>query len=311
MALSPMATYAQGYPEKPIRLVNPYAPGGALDTFTRMLARKLHDSLGQPVVVENKPGAGGNIGVEMVAKSPADGYTLVMATSSTHGANPALYGARLPFDAVKDFEMISVTGVWANVLVVNPEVIPSRNLQEFIAYVKARPDKLSFGSSALGGSQHMAGELFKAKVGVDIVHVPYKGGAPAMADLLGGQIHMIFNDLPGALPHIRSGKLRALGLTMARRSEVMPDLVPFAEQGFPDFDLKAWHGVMAPAGTPKAIVDKLNAAVLAAMREPEVRQQLLTFGMEPLGLPVAESEEFMKTELARWAEVVRISGARL
>ena len=309
-ALVPLPAFAQAYPSRMIRIVNPFAAAGALDTFTRLLAQKLQASLGQTVIVENKPGAGGNIGADLVAKSAPDGYTLVMSTSATHGGNAALYGPLMPFDPIKDFTTVCITGMWANILVVN-ENVPARTLQELVALAKAKPGKLTFGSSAQGGSQHMAGELFKAMAGVDMLHVPYKGGAPAMNDLLGGQIDMIFNDLPGALPQLRAGKLRALGVTTAKRSTMLPDVPTFAEQGFPDFDLKAFHGVSAPAGTPKAVVDKLNAAIVEVMRQADVRERLVAMGMEPLGLDVAESDRFLRTEFKRWTEVVRLSGVKL
>ncbi len=306
----PFAAAAQPYPHRVIRIVNPFTAAGALDTFTRLLAQKLQVALGQPVIVENKPGAGGNIGADFVAKSAPDGYNLVMATSATHGANASLYGSKMPFDPLKDFTTVSITGIWTNILVVNP-ALPVKNLEELAALAKAKPGKLTFGSSALGGSQHMAGELFKHAAGVDMVHVPYKGGAPAMQDLLGGQIDMIFNDMPGALPQVKAGKLRALGVTMAKRSAHLPEVPTFAEQGYPQFDLKAFHGVSAPAGTPKAVVDKLNAAIVEIMRQPDVRERLLAMGMEPLGLDVAESDRFLRAEFERWQEVARISGAKL
>ena len=245
--------------------------------------------MGQPVIVENKTGAGGNIGADFVAKSPADGYTLVMGSSATHGINPSLYGAKMPFDAVKDFAPVSVSVVQKNVLVINPAVVPVSSVKELIAAAKAQPGKLSFGSAGTGTSQQLSGELFKSLANVDIIHVPYKGSAAAMNDLLGGQIAMMFTDIPTALPHIRSGKLRALAVTSAEPSVALPDVAPLAKQGLPTFDLKAWYGVLAPANTPKPIVDKLNAEINKALNSPELKEKLLSMGQEPIALDVAQS----------------------
>ncbi|MGD9943747.1 MAG: Bug family tripartite tricarboxylate transporter substrate binding protein [Burkholderiaceae bacterium] len=304
------ALNAQAFPNKPIRLINPFAAGGALDQLARLLAQRLQNSLGQPVVVENRTGAGGNIGADLVAKSAPDGYTLVMGSSATHGINPSLYGSRMPFDAMKDFSAISVSVVQKNVLVVNPSV-PAHTVAELIALAKSQPGRLSFGSAGAGTSQHLSGELFKAQAGVDLIHIPYKGSAQAMQDLLGGQVNMLFVDIPTALPHIRAGKLRALGLTAAQPAAALPDVQPLAKLGLPDFDLKAWYGVLGPAGMPQALVDRLNGAILEALRHPELRERLLGMGMEPLELDAAQSDRYMRTEFQRWAEVVKISGATL
>ncbi len=306
----PFTVFAGDYPERVIKIVNPYAPGGALDTLARIIAQKLQNRFGQSVIVENKTGAGGNIGADMVAKSPPDGYTLVMASSATHGSNQALYGSLMAYDPVKDFSMVAVTAMWGNILVVNP-ALPARSLPELVALAKSKPGQLTFGSSAQGGSPHMAGELLKAKAGIDLLHVPYKGGAPAMLALLSGEVNMNFSDVPGAMPHVRSGKLRALGVTTAKRSTVMPEVPTFAEQGYPDFDLYSWNGVAAPAGTPRSVIEKLSEAILEVMRHPDVRERLLGMGVEPLGLGAAESDHFMRESVKRWTEVVRISGAKL
>jgi tripartite-type tricarboxylate transporter receptor subunit TctC len=266
--------------------------------------------MGQPVIVENRPGAGGNIGAELVAKAKPDGYTLVMGSSATHGINPALYGPRLPFDPVKDFTAISVSVVQKNVLVVNA-AMPVNNVRELIALGKSQPAKLSFGSAGAGTSQHLSGELFKSMAGIDMVHVPYKGSAAAMTDLLGGQISMMFTDIPTAIPHIHAGKLRALGLTAAERSPALPEVIPIAQQGLPDFDLKAWYGVMSPANTPQPIAEKLNASITKALTSPELREKLLAMGMEPIALNLEQSDAYVKTEIARWAKVVKISGAKI
>lgn len=310
MAALPALAHAQAFPSKPIHLVNPFAAGGGLDRLARLLAQHLQPALGQPVVVENRTGAGGNIGAAHVAKSAPDGYTLLMGSSATHGINPSLLGSRMPFDALKDFTAVSVSVVQKNVLVVNAAV-PANSVQELISLAKAQPGKLSFGSAGTGTSQHLSGELFKSQAGIDLIHVPYKGSALAMQDLLGGRVTMMFVDIPTALPHIRTGRLRALGLTSAEPSAALPDVQPLARLGLPDFDVKAWYGVMAPAGTPKAIVDRLNAAIVEVLRKPDVRDQLLGIGMEPLELDVDQSARYVQTELERWAHTVKISGATI
>jgi len=309
-ATLPMAAWAQAYPAKPVIIVNPFAAGGALDQLARNLAQKLGESLGQNVLVENRTGAGGNIGADYVAKSAPDGYTLVMGSSATHGINPSLYGTRMPFDALRDFTPVSVSVVQKNVLVVNASV-QANSARELMALGKAQPGKLSFGSAGTGTSQHLSGELFKSLAGVDMIHVPYKGSAAAMADLLGGQITMSFVDIPTALTHIKSGKLRALGVTSAQASPALPDVAPLAQQGLPGFDLKAWYGVLAPANTPPAVVAKLNTEISKALNSPDLRDKLLSMGMEPIALNPEQSAVYIKTEIERWAQVVRSSGARL
>jgi len=310
-AALPLAATAQDYPSRPIKIVNPYAAGGGLDQLARNLGQKLQEQMGQPVIVENKTGAGGNIGAEFVAKSPADGYTLVMGSSATHGINPSLYGSKMPFDAVKDFAPVSVSVVQKNVLVINPAVVPAGSVKELIALARAQPGKLSFGSAGTGTSQQLSGELFKSLANIDIIHVPYKGSAAAMNDLLGGQISMMFTDIPTALPHVKSGKLRALAVTSAEPSVALPDVAPLAQQGLPTFDLKAWYGVLAPANTPKPIVDKLNAEINKALNSPELKDKLLAMGQEPIALDVAQSGRYIQTEIDRWSAIVKLSGAKI
>ncbi len=309
-ALAPSVARAQAYPVKPVIIVNPFGAGGALDQLARNLAQKLSESLGQNVLVENRTGAGGNIGADYVAKSAPDGYTLVMGSSATHGINPSLYGARMPFDAVRDFTPVSVSVVQKNVLVVNAAV-PAGSARELMALGKSQPGKLSFGSAGTGTSQHLSGELFKSIAGVDMIHIPYKGSAAAMTDLLGGQITMSFVDIPTAITHIKSGKLRALGVTSAQASPALPDVAPLAQQGLPGFDLKAWYGVLAPANTPPAVVARLNAEISKALNSPDLRDKLLSMGMEPIALNPEQSAVYIKTEIDRWAQVVKSSGARL
>ena len=306
----PQVVNAQTYPNKPIALVNPFAAGGSLDQLARILAQKLSESIGQPVIVENNTGAGGNIGAAYVAKSVPDGYILVMGSSATHGINPSLYGARLPFDPVKEFIPVSVSVIQKNVLVVNSNV-PVKNVKELIDLAKANPGKLSFGSAGNGTSQHLSGELFKYLTGTDIVHVPYKGSAAAMTDLLGGQITMSFVDIPTAISNIKTGKIRALGVTSLQPSPALPNVLPLAQQGLPTFDLKAWYGVMTPANTPEPVVQKLNFEITKALNAPDVREKLLSIGMEPIALNLDQSAAYMNTEIKRWAQIVKISGATL
>lgn len=303
-------TPAPAYPVRPIRIINPFAAGGALDQLARLLAQHLAEQLGQPVVVENKTGASGNIGAEYVARSAPDGYTLVMGSSATHGIAPSIYGTRLPFDAIKDFSAVSATVVQKNVLVVHPSVA-ARNVQELITLARSQPGKLSFGSSGAGTSQHLGGELFKHMANVDMLHVPYKGSALAMQDLLGGQLTMMFTDIPTALPYIRASKLRALGQTAAQASPALPDVPTIAQQGLPQFDIKAWYGVLAPAKTPDAIVKRLNTIIVEFISDPRARDKLLGIGMEPQPLDAEQSAVFIADELKKWTEIVRVTGATI
>lgn len=306
--LLPAAAAAQGYPTKPIRFIAPFAAGGALDTLTRTIATRMQDAWGQPVVVENRTGAGGNIGADLVAKAAPDGYTLVMGTIATHAINVSLYD-RMPYDAVKDFAPVTLAARINNSLSLNPAV-PAKNVAELIAYAKANPGKLTFGSAGSGTSQHLAGELFKTMAGVDMQHVPYKGGALAMVDLLGGQISMTFGDIPTALPHIRSGKLRSIAVTGATRSPLLPEVPTIAEQGLPGFDVTAWFGVFTTAGTPRPVVDRLNAEIVRILDLPDVREKLNAIGMEPATSTPAEFAAFVQSEIAKWAPIVKASGAK-
>ena len=310
LLMTPLAAMAQAYPVKPIIIVNPFGAGGALDQLARNLAQKMTESMGQNVLVENRTGAGGNIGADFVAKSAPDGYILVMGSSATHGINPSLYGTRMPFDAIKDFTPVSVSVVQKNVLVVNAAV-PANSVKELIALGKAQPGKLSFGSAGTGTSQHLSGELFNSLAGIDMIHIPYKGSAAAMTDLLGGQITMSFVDIPTAITHIKAGKLRALAVTSAQPSPALPDVLPLAQQGLATFDLKAWYGVLAPANTPRAIVLKLNAEITKALTSPDLRDKLLGMGMEPIALTPEQSAVYISAEIDRWAQVIRLSGARI
>jgi len=302
-------TAAQTFPAKPVKLVVPFPPGGPLDAVGRAIADKLTQSWGQPVVVDNKPGAGGNIGADLVAKSPPDGYTVVMGALSTHAVNPSLF-ATMPYDAVKDFAPITLVAITPNVLVVNPS-LPVNSVKELIAYAKANPGKLSFGSGSNGSAGHLAGELFKADTGADMVHVPFKGGAPAMQALLAGDTQLMFDNLANSMPQVKAGKLKALAVTTSQRSKLVPDLPTMAEAGVPGFDISTWFGLLAPAGTPPSIVAKWNADVTRILESPEMRERLTAQGAEAAPTTAQQFAAFIATELAKYARIVKASGAKV
>jgi tripartite-type tricarboxylate transporter receptor subunit TctC len=295
------------YPAKPVRIVVPAAPGGTIDIFARAIGQKLGEALGQPVIVENRAGGGTNIGNEAVAKAAPDGYTLLMG-GVTIATNPSLY-ASLAYDPAKDLVPVSILVASGNVLIVNPAVAAT-SVRELVALAKAQPGRLNFGSPSTGSTPHLAGELFKSIAGVDIVHVPYKGAAPALTDLMAGQLQIGFDNIPPALPHIQSGKLRALAVTSARRSALLPDLPTMGEAGLPGFDVSAWFGLFAPAGTPPEIVTRVQAEAVRALRSPEVRERIAALGFDPLGMTTEESAAYVKAETARWAKIIKASGAR-
>ena len=310
LAAFALLSHAQApYPTKPIRIVVPFPAGGTTDILARAVAQKLTETLGQSVVVDNRPGAGGNIGAELVAKSPPDGYTLLMGTVGTHAINASLY-AKMPYDHVKDFvPVILVAGV-PNVLVVNPSV-PANSVPELIAYIKANPGKVNFASSGSGTSIHLAGELFKTMAGVSMTHVPYKGSAPAVTDLIGGQVQLMFDNLPSALPQIKAGKLRALAVTSTQRASALPDVPTVAEAGLPGFDATSWFGLLAPAGTPKDVVAKLNAEVAKWLATPEAREKLASQGAIAAGQSPEDFTRHIAAETAKWQKVVKESGAKV
>jgi tripartite-type tricarboxylate transporter receptor subunit TctC len=294
------------WPAKPIRLIVGFAAGGSTDVTARIIAQALSDRLGQPVVVENRGGAGGNIGADAVAKADPDGYTLLMATSSTFAANPNLYKT-LPFDVQKDFAPITVTAFIPNLLVVNPSV-PANNVADLIAYLKANPDKLNFASAGNGTSQHLSGELFNSLAGVRMTHVAYRGGAPAVSDLLGGQVQVIFAPLVEVIQQVRAEKLKALGITTAKPSPLLPE-VPTILESLPGYEVALWNGLLAPAKTSPEIIDKVNRATIEALRSPEVKAKLAEQGSEPVGNTPAEFKAFIESELVKWRKLVEISGA--
>jgi tripartite-type tricarboxylate transporter receptor subunit TctC len=300
---------AQQYPSKPIRFVVPYPPGGPLDTIARLLGAKVGESLGQPVVVDNKPGAGGNIGADIVAKSPADGHTILMGAVATHAINPTLYKS-IPYDPIKDFAPVTQVASTPNVLVVHPSV-PATSVREFIAYAKANPGKLNFGSGSTGSAGHLAGELFKSMAGVEMAHIPYKGAAPAMQDLVGGQIQLMFDNLASSLGQVKAGKIRALAVTTAKKTPLAPELPTIAESGLPGFDISTWFGIFVPAGTPKAAVDRLYDEFAKALNAPDVREKMFALGAEPVASRPEDFAAFVKAEAAKYAKLVKSSGAKV
>lgn len=314
VAVGPGIAHAQTWPTKAVRIVVPFPPGGTTDIVARSLGVELQRIWQQPVVIENRGGAGGNIGAEVVAKSAPDGYTLLMGTVGTHAINQALFaqsGTRMPFDPVKDFVPITLAAGVPNVMVVNPKV-PVATVTEFIAYAKARPGQLNMASSGNGTSIHLTGELFKTSTGTFMVHFPYRGSAPAVTDMLAGNMNVMFDNLPSALPHIKAGKLTALAVTSRKRSPALPN-VPTMEEatGLKDFDASSWFGLFAPAGTPRAIVDRIQADVARALAVPEVRERFLAQGADPGGMSSEQFAAFIRAETEKWTRVVKFSNARV
>jgi tripartite-type tricarboxylate transporter receptor subunit TctC len=299
------------YPSRPVRIVVSFSAGGPTDIVARVMGAKLGDLLGQQFVVENKVGAGGNIGADLVAKAAPDGYTLLMATVSTHAINPGLY-KKIPYDPVRDFVAVAQIGVTPTLLSVNPSV-PATDVKSLIALVKQNPGKFTYGSSGLGSILHLCGEQFKALAGgLNIVHVPYRGSAPMMSDLVAGQISMAFDATPTAMPQAQVGAIRAVGAGMARRMRAMPELPTLQEQGLKGFECYTWNAILAPAGTPQPIVDRLNAAINEALAEPAVIKRLEEAGIDPTpGSTPEQAAAFVKAELAKWAPIIKATGAQI
>ena len=287
----------------------PFPPGGSLDNVGRLIAMKLSDAWGQQVVVENRPGAGGNIGADLVAKSPADGYTVVMGALSTHAVNPSLYRT-MPYDAAKDFAPISNVAITPNVLIVNAKS-PIRTLADLIAFAKANPGRTNFGSGSNGSAGHLAGELFKLETGTDVMHIPYKGGAPALQALLAGDTQFMFDNLANAMAQVKAGTVRPIAVTTAQRSKLAPDLPTMAEAGMPGFDISTWFGLLAPAGTPPEVIAKWNADVVKVLNSPDVREKMLAQGAEPAPTTPAEFAAFIAKERDKYARIVKASGAKV
>lgn len=301
------AAQAQGYPAKTVRLVVPFAAGGSTDMVARALAPRLAEMLGQQFVVDNRPGGGTVIGTENVARSAADGYSLLVVPAP-FTINPSLL-PKLPYDPLADFTPVTLINTTPLVVVVNPSV-PARNVKELIALAKTRPGTLNFGSSGTGGSNHLAGELFNAMAGVKMVHVPYKGNAPALTDLVGGHVDLIFNGLTSAYPFIKSNRLRPLAVTSLKRSAVLPDLPTLDESGLKGFEAVAWNGLAGPAKMPAEIVERLSGAIRKVLANPEMRERLKTEGSDPVGSTAAEFATFIREEIVKWARVIKLSGAK-
>ena len=298
---------AQPYPSRPIRIVVPFAAGGATDLIARVTGQKLTESLGQQVVVENRPGASGMIGADAVARAAPDGYTLLMASTAEIAINPSLYPT-MSYDPAKDLAPVTLAGITPLILVVNPGT-PLRSVADIVAEAK-KGAKLSFASAGNGSVQHLAGELLKQTMSIDVAHVPYKGAAPALTDLLGGQVSLFFSGMPPAMPHVKSGKLRALAVTTTRRSPAAPDVPTMAEAGVTGFDISNWFGVFAPAGTPAAVLDRLNAEFVKALALPDVKERLASQGAETVGNSRDEFAAFIKAEAAKYAQLIKVSGAK-
>ncbi|BBL23197.1 MULTISPECIES: Bug family tripartite tricarboxylate transporter substrate binding protein [Comamonas] len=301
---------AQGaFPSKPINIIVPFSAGGTTDILARIVGQYLGEELGQPVIIDNRPGAGGNIGGMAAARSAADGYTLFMGTVGTHAINQSLY-SKMPFDPIKDFAPLSRVATVPNLLVANPAQ-PFKNVKELIAYAKANPGKVNFGSSGSGSSVHLSGELFKSMTKVDMVHVPYKGSAPAMTDLLGNQISVMFDNMPSAIQHVRSGKLRPIAVTTAKRSRELPDVPTIAEAGVPGYEATSWFGLWAPVKTPADVQQKLHAALVKVLKNPAVIKKIEDQGGDVVIDTQAQFDAYIKSEAAKWGKVVKESGAQV
>jgi len=298
----------QGYPARPVRMVAAFAPGGSVDVVARLLAQKLSDRWGQQVVVDNRPGAGGNVSAEIVARAPSDGHTIYICSAS-FVVNPLLYAKAL-YDPVRDFAPVTLVSLVQNVLVVHPG-LPARSVKELIALARAKPAQIHYASTGAGTSGHLVMELFKSMAGIDVVHVPYKVIGQAQADLIGGQVSLWFPTAPGALPHIQAGRMRALAVAGAKRSPALPELPTVAEAGVPGFEASTWYALLAPAGTPRNIVATLNAEVARILGQPEVRERLTALGIEIVGSSADELARHIHSEIPKWARVIKQSGARV
>lgn len=308
LALAPLAAQAQGaFPSKALTIVVPFSAGGTTDILARVVGQYMSKDLGQPVIIDNRAGAGGNIGAQLVARAAPDGYTLLMGTVGTHAINQSLY-KKMPFDPIKDFAPVTRVALVPNLLVANPSQ-PFKTVKELIAYAKANPGKVSFASSGSGTSIHLSGEMFQQMAGVEMQHVPYKGSAPALTDLLGGQTAIMFDNMPSVISHVRAGKLRPIAVTTPTRSPALPDVPTIAESGVPGYSATSWFGILAPAATPAPVIARLNASILKALADPEVKKKLAEQGAEPHGEKPEQFAEFIRSETAKWGQTVKVSGA--
>ncbi|MBI4194339.1 MAG: tripartite tricarboxylate transporter substrate binding protein [Betaproteobacteria bacterium] len=306
-AVAPAAAQEK-YPTRPVRFVVPYAAGGSTDTLARTIGQKLSDYLGEQVVVDNRPGASGDIGMTLVARATPDGHTIVLGYIANLGIGPSLY-AKMPYDPVNDFEPITQVAGASNIVVAHPSV-PAKNFKEFIAYAKANPKKVNFASAGVASVGHLTGELLNNMAGIDMVHIPYKGSGQAISDLVGGHVKLMISGMASTLPHVRSGKLRGLATTGARRTPATPDLPTIAESGFPGFEASSWFGVLAPAKTPKPIITRLHADIVKSLKDPAVSQRLTNVGFELVGGTPQEFAAYIKSEIRKWEKVVKASGAK-
>ena len=304
-ALPPTAAEAQKYPNRPIRIIVPVPAGGGVDLLSRSIGQKMSESMGVPVIADNRPGASAAIGTDMLAKSPPDGYTILMGYSA-HATNP-IFSSKLPYDTLKDFSAITFVGYIPLLLVVHPTV-PAKSVKELIALIKSKPGQMQYASGGAGAGAHLSGELLKHLIGVDIIHVPYKGNAPALNDVLGGQVPLMFDTITTALPHAMAGKLRMLAVTSAKRSPLAPDVPTMIEAGLPNFEISAWYVLLAPAGMPREIMQALNAEANKAMRDPELRSRLSKQGVEFVGGTPEQADAFIRSEMTRWRQIIKTTG---
>ncbi|MCI3953609.1 MAG: extra-cytoplasmic solute receptor [Burkholderiales bacterium] len=307
-AALPSVGWAAEYPARPIRMVVPYSPGGASDFFARIMAERFSAAWGQQVVVDNRAGAGGNIGSDIVAKANPDGYTMLLGTSGSNAVNPSLY-TKMPYDAKRDLALIAMVASTANILVVRT-AHPAKSVQDIIRMAKSNPGKVTYGSSGVGSVLHLSGELLNTVVGIKMVHVPYKGTGPSMIDLLAGQIDTVFSNLPPAVPFVQEGRMRGLAITTAKRAPALPNVPTMIEAGVPNYDVASWFGVMVPAKTPSAIVEKINREVQRILKTPKTQDQLKAQGADPMFKSAREANAFFHEEIAKWAKVVKASGAK-
>jgi tripartite-type tricarboxylate transporter receptor subunit TctC len=298
---------ADGYPSKPVRFVVPFAPGGSTDTLARAIGIRLPEYLGQQVVIDNRPGANGDIGMLLVAKAPADGYTIVLGYIANIGIGPSLY--KMPYDPVKDFAPVTQVAGASNIMTAHPSV-PAKNLKEFVVYAKANPGAVNFATSGVASIGHLTGEYLNQLAGMKMVHVPYKGSGQAISDLVGGHVKVMISGMASTLPHIKTGKLRALAVTGPQRSDAAPDVPTIAESGFPGFEARSWFGVLAPATTPRPVITRLHADIVRALQQSDVKQRLTVIGFDIVGSTPDEFAAYIKSEIQKWAKVVKASGAK-